>query len=286
MMHPSRPAALLAALVATGTAAQAETATVDGHAVYYEVHGDLASGETPVLLLHGGMMTIDLTFSELIPRLAEARPVIAVEQQGHGHTGDRNRPITLESMRADTLGVLDNLDVDEVHVVGFSMGGMLGLDLAVHDPERVASLTAISASANLDGMLPEIRAMNTDPSIEPSPDLAELMPSEADFAAMQAAFADNPSGPDAFNTVMAKLGQLITGDWGWSEAELAGIEAPVLILLGDRDFVLPEHAVGMAEAIPEAWLAILPDTTHMTIMTQTDRILPMIEARIASAEQG
>lgn len=283
---PVRVALASAALLAVGGAARAETATVDDHQVYYELHGDLGAGTAPVLLLHGGMMTIDLTFSELIPRLSESRPVIAVEQQGHGHTGDREGPITLESMRADTLRVLDHLGVSGAHVVGFSMGGMLGLELAVKAPERVASLTALSASANLEGMLPEIRAMNADPGFVPSPEVAALMPSEADFAAMQAAFADNPSGPEAFGTVMAKLGQLITGEWGWSDAELGGIQAPVLLALGDRDFVLPEHAVEMAATIPEAWLAILPDTTHMTIMTRTDLILPMIEARIASAEQN
>jgi pimeloyl-ACP methyl ester carboxylesterase len=232
-------------------------------------------------------MTIDLTFAALIPPLSETRAVIAVEQQGHGRTGDRETPITLESMRADTLGVLDHLGVDRVHVVGFSMGGMLGLDLAVHAPERVASLTAISASQNVDAMLPEIKAMNVDPAYQPSPEVAALMPSEDDFAAMHAAFAENnPSGPEAFGTVMEKLQALITGDWGWSDDELAGIAAPVLLVAGDRDFMPAEHVASMAATVPGARLAILPDTTHLDIMTRTDLLLPMIEARIPAVEEN
>jgi pimeloyl-ACP methyl ester carboxylesterase len=253
MIHDLSAAALAAALLVNGSGATAETVTVDGHEVAFEVHGALETPETPVLLLHGGMMTIDLTFAELIPPLCETRPVIAVEQQGHGRTGDRETPITLESMRADTVGVLDHLGVDRVHVVGFSMGGMIGLDLAAHARERVASLTAISASQNVDAMLPEIKAMNVGPAHRPSPEVAALMPSEEDFAAMQTAFAENnPSGPEAFGTVMEKLQTLITGDWGWNDDQLAGIAAPVLLVAGDRDFMPAEHVAPMAATVPGA----------------------------------
>lgn len=274
--------ALLAAALAWP--AHAEYATVDGHDIYYEAHGDPASGRTPVLLLHGGMTTIEISFSALLPRLAAKHPVIAIEQQGHGHTADREGPVTLASMRRDTLGVLDHLGVEKAHVVGFSLGGMLGLELAVNAPDRVASLTALSASANVDGMIPEIVKMNRDPEYRPSPEVAKILPTEADFEEMQAGFADNPSGPEGFQVMMGKLGRLIIGDWGWSDQQLSEIEAPVLIAIGDRDFTLPRHAVHMAETIPNARLAILPDTTHMAIVEQPELIVPMVEDLIASAE--
>lgn len=287
----NQPARLALASLATGlfaaalvAPARADFATVDGHDIYHETHGDPASGRTPVLLLHGGMNTIEMNFSDLIPRLAANHPVIAVEQQGHGRTGDCDAPVTLDTMRRDTLGVLDHLRVDKAHVVGFSMGGMLGLELAVNAPDRVASLSALSASADVEGMIPEIVKMNRDPDFQPSPEVAEILPSPEDFEAMQAGFADNPSGPEHFQVMMDKLGRLITSDWGWSDQQLSEIEAPVLIAIGDRDFILPEHAVQMAEIIPNARLAILPNTTHMTIAKQTRLILPMIEDLIASAE--
>lgn len=272
------------AVLALAAPVRADLTTVDGHEIYYETHGDPVSGRTPVLLLHGGMNTIDMNFSDFIPRLAEERLVIAVEQQGHGHTADRDAPVTLSSMRRDTLGVLDHLEVEKAHVVGFSMGGMLGLELAVNAPDRVASLSALSASANEKGMLPEIVQMNRDPDFQPSPEVAEILPTQEDFEAMQAGFADNPSGAENFQVMMGKLGRLITSGWGWSDSQLAGIDAPVLIAIGDRDFILPDHAVHLSQTIPGARLAILPNTTHMTITKQTELILPMIEDLIVSAE--
>lgn len=181
------------------------------------------------------------------------------------------------------MAVLDALNVDRVHVVGFSMGGMLALELGVHAPERIATLTAISATQNLEGMHPDIVAMNRDPSHKPAPEIAALMPTEQDFAEMQAGFADNPSGPDQFERTFSQLSTFITSDWGWSDEELASITAPTLLALGDTDFAPVEHAAGMAKLIRDAQLAVLPDTTHLTITRRPEWLVPMIEQRILSS---
>lgn len=263
--------------------AVAGTARVDGHDVYYESKGRLESGETPILLLHGGMCSIATNFGTMLPRLAEIRPVIAVEQQGHGHTADRDTPISLGSMLRDTLGVLDRLHVERVHAVGYSVGGMLALELAMLAPRRVASLTAISAGAGNRGMLPELVRMNRDPSHFPSRELQALLPDREAFAAMRAGFAVNPSGVDHFDVVKEKMTALMASDWGWSGNELRKLRVPVLILIADRDFVLPQHAVEMASTIPFTRLAILPGATHMNILERTDWIVPMIEQHIGDA---
>ena len=275
--------AVVASALAQAALANGDYAPVDGHEVYYEVYGDLASEEMPALLLHGGMMSIETTFADIIPALTPDRPVIAVDQQGHGRTGDREGGITLETMRADTIGVLDHLGVERAHVVGFSMGGMLGLELAVNAPERVASLTAISASQSNAGMLPELVKMNSDPGFQPSPEIAALLPSQDDFAVMAQGFAENPSGPEVFDTTMGKLNALVTSDWGWSDEEFAGISAPVLIALGENDFVPAEHALHMAQTIPDASLFVLSDTTHMNILMRPE-LVPMIKAHIDAVE--
>lgn len=270
------------ALLALSLPAAAETVSVDGHDVWYRVEGTISADTPPLLLLHGGMMSADLTWDALVPELGKDRAVILVDQQGHGRTPDREGAITLDSMRGDTLAVLDALKVQKAHVVGFSLGGMLGLDLAVHAPERVATLTAISASQNADGMLPEIVAMNRNPGTMPPPEVAALLPTPEDFKAMAAGFADNPSGPEVMGTTMVKLGTLIGSGWGWSNADLAGITVPVQLLIGDRDFVTPEHALHLSRTIPDAWLAVLPDSTHMTMLRHP--ALPGLIAHRMTAE--
>lgn len=250
--------------------------------IYYEVHGDLGSGETPFLVLHGGMGSIEGDFGDLLPLLADEAPVIGIEQQGHGHTGGRDEPVSLAAMRADTITVLDALEVTRVHAIGFSMGGMLAIELGVNAPERLETLIAISVSQNIDGMIPAIAEMNREPGSEPSPEALELMPTEEDFAKMQAGFAVNPDGPDQFQKTFGRLQTFMTSGWGWSDEELASIETPTLIVLGENDFVPVEHAARMSDVIG-AQFAVLPDTTHLSIMRRADWLAPLIENRIATA---
>lgn len=278
--------AVLAVLLAIAVPAGADTVTVGGHEVWYRAEGDPAAGPAPVLLLHGGMMNTDLTWSGLIPPLSQGRAVIGVDQQGHGHTADRKGPITLTTMRTDTLAVLDALNVEKAHVIGFSLGGMQGLDMAVNAPGRVASLTVISAGRNGDGFLPELALMNRDPGHTPSPELVPLLPSPKDFLEMRRSYEEqNPGGSGVMIPVMNKLGGLLNSGWGFGSDELAAIPVPVMIAIGDRDFILPGHAVDMAAAIPGAWLTVLPDTTHMTILKRPE--LPgLLLERIETAETG
>lgn len=248
-------------------AALAETATVDGHDIWYQVDGDLSGGATPILLLHGGMMNSQMMLDALAQPLAADHPIISIDQQGHGYTADYQGGMTLATMRADTLGVLDALQVTKAHVIGFSMGGMLGLELAANAPDRVASLTAISASQNKGGMLPELMQMNTEPGFQPSPEVAALLPSPEDFEVMAKGFAEqNPGGAEAMQVTLAETGALITSDWGWGDEALSAIDLPVQIVMGDKDFITRDHGVHLAGLIPDAWLGVLPDTTHMSIL--------------------
>src|ERR1700744_6307574 len=107
-------------------------APVNGLQLYYEIHG---SGR-PLVLLHGGLMTIDLNFGPLLAPLAASRPVIAVELQGHGHTADSDRALSLETLAADVVGLLDELEIAQADVFGFSLGGLVASALALSAPER------------------------------------------------------------------------------------------------------------------------------------------------------
>src|SRR5205823_1183854 len=107
-------------------------ADVDGVHMYYEIYGE----GSPLVLLHGGMLTIELNFATLIPTLAGSHTVIGVELQGHGRTADIDREITPAALARDVVGLLDHLGIDRAHVLGHSMGAGTALELAVSHPQR------------------------------------------------------------------------------------------------------------------------------------------------------
>jgi pimeloyl-ACP methyl ester carboxylesterase len=281
-------AAALASLVATEGYAMTSTtpgayAEIDGLKVYYELHGaPLSSGRAPFLLLPGGMMAIETSFAGgLLPALARLGPVIAMEQQGHGHTADRPGPASLERLVQDAAGLLAHLRVEKAHRVGHSLGGMTAMGVAIGHPDRAASLTAIGTTYTLDGMQPELVKMQTDPTHQPSAEIMPLLPTEADFAAWKGHYDKFAPHPEAFEEVLAKLNVML-GTWkGWTKDQLGRIAAPTLVAIGDNDFVRIDHAAEMARLIPGAQLAVLPGTTHMNIIHRVDWLVPMVAERIA-----
>ena len=123
-------------------------ADVNGVHMYYETYGD----GTPLVLLHGGMLNIDLNFAGLIPTLAKKHRVIGVEMQGHGRTADIDRPITPAALASDIVALLDHLDIDRAHVLGHSLGAGVAMELAVSYPDRVRSVVPISVSVRPEGL--------------------------------------------------------------------------------------------------------------------------------------
>jgi pimeloyl-ACP methyl ester carboxylesterase len=261
-------------------------ATIDDLPVYYELHGEALTGhKTPMVLLHGGLMTIETGFMEdLIPRFERTRPVIAIEQQGHGHTGDRGEPVTVRRMVEDTAGVLAHLDVKQADFFGHSLGGMIAMGLAIHHASLVRNVISVSSFYSLDGMLPELVKLQRDPTHQPSAELMQLLPTEADFAAMRQSFLRYAPDPAAWEPIVAKVNTMLSEWEGWTNAELQTVQAPVLVAIGDNDFTRIEHAAEMARLIPRAQLAVLPGTTHMSILKRGDWIIPMVEALEALAE--
>jgi pimeloyl-ACP methyl ester carboxylesterase len=243
-------------------------ADVNGLHMYYEIHGDEG---TPLVLLHGGVMTIDLTYADLIPTLAKKHRVIAVEFQAHGRTADIDRDMTYANLASDVVGLLDHLGIDRAHVLGHSMGGGTVLELAVHHGDRLLSAVPISASVRPDGSHPDL----ADPSTyETSP----IMPTAQDFADMAEAYARLSPHPDQFDALPMRTMKTVEGWTGWTDEQLAGITSPTLVVVGDNDFTLPAHAALMQQLIPGSQLAILPGTTHMQATRRADLLLPMLAA--------
>lgn len=243
-------------------------ADVNGLHMYYETHGE---GGTPLVLLHGGVMTIDLTYAELIPALAQRHRVIAVEFQAHGRTADIDRDMSYAALAGDVVALLDHLGVDRAHVMGHSMGGGTALELAVSHPDRLLSVVPISASVRPEGSHPDL----ADPSTYAT---STRMPTAQDFADMSEAYARLSPHPERFEQLPMRTMATVEGWTGWTDDQLAAITAPVLVVLGDHDFTTAAHGAVMQELIPGSQLAILPGTTHMQAPRRADLLLPMLAA--------
>jgi pimeloyl-ACP methyl ester carboxylesterase len=234
-------------------------APVNGLQLYYEVRG---SGR-PLVLLHGGLLTIDLNFGPLLEPLAASRRVIAVELQGHGHTADTGRPMTIEALAGDVVALLDHLDIAEADLFGFSLGGLVGYAVALGAPARVGKLIVASADAH------------RPPGRESVPLDDDRMPTPADFQAMRDAYETVAPDPAHFDEFAARESALVHEFPGWAD-DLRSLRAPTLLIFGDRDFSPLPDVAELFELLPNAQLAVLPGTTHVGIMRRPGGVFSLI----------
>jgi pimeloyl-ACP methyl ester carboxylesterase len=217
-------------------------APVNGLQLYYEIRG---SGR-PLVLLHGGLMTIDLNFGPLLEPLAASRQVIAVELQGHGHTADTGRPMTIEAL-----------------AFGFSLGGFVAYAVAFGAPTRVGKLIVASADAH------------RPPGRESAPLDDDRMPTPADFQAMRDAYDAVAPDPAHFDAFAARTSTMVHEFPGWSD-ELRSLRVPTLLLFGDRDFSPLPDVVETFTLLPNAQLAVLPGTTHVGVTQRPGEVFALI----------
>jgi pimeloyl-ACP methyl ester carboxylesterase len=246
-------------------------ADVNGLHLYYETYGSGA----PLVLLHGGMLTIDLNFASLIPTLAQTHTVIGVEMQGHGRTANIDREITYANLATDIVALLDHLGIERAAVLGHSMGGGVALELAVNHPDRVSAIVPISASVSKDGMHPDL----LDPSTF---ETSSIMPTAQDFADFKGAYERLSPHPEQFDAFLMSLSGMDSDFAGWTDEQLAGISCPVLIVQGDNDFTTVPHAGVMLAKIPNSTLAVIPATTHMQVTRRDTILLPVLEQFFAA----
>jgi pimeloyl-ACP methyl ester carboxylesterase len=255
-------------------------AEVNGLSMYYELHG---SGGTPLVLIHGAFSAIGTSFGELLPGLAKDRQVVAVELQGHGRTADIERAFGYDVWADDVAALLTQLDIDRADVFGYSFGAAVALEVCLRHPQRVRKLVLASLALTLDGLHPG------------------LMDGLADFTAEHLAgspFAEEyqriAPDPDGLPALVEKKKALDRGFQGWSTEQFQAIDAPMLLIAGDSDIVRPEHEVelfrllgggviGDLAGLPDSQLAILPGTTHVTLVHKADWVVPMVGQFLAGA---
>jgi pimeloyl-ACP methyl ester carboxylesterase len=219
-------------------------APVNGIRMYYEAHGRPEG--VPLVLLHGGGSTIGVTFGRALPALARRRRVIAVEEQGHGRTTDRDAPVAFETSADDVAALLRYLKVEQADLFGFSNGASVALQVALRHPGLVRKLVFASSMTRRDGARPE---------------LWDFM-ARADFANMPQALKDaflrvNPD-ERALRRMHDKDAARMRSFRDVPDDAVRSVRAPTLIVVGDRDIVRPEHAAELARLIPGARLLVLP----------------------------
>src|SRR5688572_8032248 len=134
---------------------------VNGMQLYYEESG---AGE-PLIVLHGAYMNIP-SMGSIIPRLAKTHRVYALEFQGHGRTTDIDRPITYQNLADDVAAFMDALRIPKADVLGYSVGAIAGLQLAIRHPAKVNKLVFASGGYDLRGWQPEFLAFIPHMTVE------------------------------------------------------------------------------------------------------------------------
>ena len=244
--------------------------------MYYEDHG---RGDPPLVLLHGGLSTIEVDFGRILPRLAEKRRVIAIEQQAHGHTADIDRPLSYEVMTADTVALVGQLGIEQADFFGYSVGSGIAFEIALRHPSLVRRIVAAGGVS----YRPEGMYGGTEDGI------GQLTPEMFEGTSFLESFRRVSPHPDAFAQTIARVAEMSAGWQGYTDDQVRAIGVPMLVIVGDSDIVRPEHVVelfrllgggvpGDLVGLPESQLAILPGTTHITLVEKADWLVSMTEA--------
>ena len=268
---------LLTTLLSGVVSGQQKTTTgyapVNGLKMYYEIHG---SGE-PVVMLHGAFMAISGDWNEFVNELAKTRKVIAVEMQGHGRTADINRDITYENLSDDVAALLDYLKIERADIVGYSLGAGTAMQCAIRHPEKVRKVVSISAPMRRDGWVKE--ANDFWPTF--TWEIFKGTPMETEYKRL------SPT-PDKFPDFVNHIKATALKPYDFGADKFKATKAPMFFIHGDADGVRLDHIAEMfrlkgggeihgdMQPRPASRLAILPDTTHVTLMNRMTTIVPMI----------
>ncbi|WP_025157827.1 alpha/beta fold hydrolase [Leifsonia aquatica] len=255
-----------------------------------DVYEEVAGSGDPVLLLHGGFCSLESLRAQSDALVADHR-VLAFERPGHGRSPDVEGEYSYERGLVEVVAYLDAHRLDRVDVVGYSDGAILGLMLALAQPERVRSLVAISANLDPSAFTHSDEAADAV-MLQPlglpahAPDVADSDAAEPDAAGPEPdtdADAErmqydrlSPDGPEHADIVLGKLFRLWTSEPRIDPATLAAVTARTLVMSGDRDTIRPDHSLLIASSIPGAQLAIVPGATHGLVAERPELIATLV----------
>ncbi|WNJ81584.1 alpha/beta hydrolase [Cedecea neteri] len=222
-------------------------ADINGIKLYY---GTLGHG-SPVILVHGGLANSDY-WGKQIPVLAKNHQVIIVDSRGHGRSTRNSQEYGYDLMTDDIVALMDHLKLKKADIVGWSDGGIIGIDMAIHHPERVNKVFSFAPNTKTSGV---------KSGVENDPVFGAYIKRAGDEYKK---LSKTPTEYDAF---VDQISHMWASQPNWSDADLQKIKTPILIVDGDHDeAIVREHLEYIAKTIPGAGLLILPNSSHFAFI--------------------
>ncbi|MBL8147721.1 MAG: alpha/beta hydrolase [Anaerolineae bacterium] len=216
--------------------------------MYYAQYGE--EGQ-PLILLHGGLGNADYFANQIQAFVNAGFQVFAFDSRGHGRSSVTDTPIGYALMASDVLAAMDALGIDKADLVGWSDGGIIGLDIAINHPERLNKLVAYGANYIPAGVNPAVG--------ESAVFNAYVEQALTDYALLNPA----PENMDAF---LANISNMWATEPNFSEEQMRGITVPTLILDGwQEEAIFPQHDFDMAALIPNGELTLMPGVGHFAM---------------------
>lgn len=230
--------------IATDRSGQAE---VNGISIHYAIYGQ----GPPVIFLHGGLANADYWGGQVLP-VAAHHTVILMDSRGHGRSTRDARPYGYDLMADDVVALMDRLKVAKADIVGWSDGGIIGIDLAMRHRDRVGKVFAFAANTVTSGV---------KDGVEKNPTFAAFIKRAGqEYQAYSAT-------PGEYGAFVDQISKMWAEQPNWSDAQLRAIDTPILVVDGDHDEAIKrEHTEYIAATIPHAGLLILPNTSHFAFL--------------------
>lgn len=241
----------------------------DGSEINFEQYGGSDTTKPYLLLLPGLLGAISNQWRPFLKPLSESYRLLLVDLRGHGRSQNKAPTLDINQMIGDLTGLLDQLNIDRLHITGYSLGGYLGLMLALNQPRRVASLLM---HATKFYWTPEAAAkmrQQLDPDV-----MAQKVPTYADQLVQE-------HGGRQWRTLVRQAAELTTSlvEKGIPERQLNSVQLPVLVSVGDRDELVPlPEAFRLSRTLSQGGLLVLPNTHHPLQTVRLVPLLPMMRA--------
>jgi pimeloyl-ACP methyl ester carboxylesterase len=230
--------------IATNRTGQAK---VNGISIHYAIYGH----GSPAIFLHGGLANTDYWGAQ-VRAVAAHHTVILMDSRGHGRSTRDARPYGYDLMADDVVALMDNLKIAKADIVGWSDGGILGIDLAIRYKDRVGKVFAFAANTQTSGV---------KDGVENNPTFSAYIKRAG------REYETHSATPKEYDSFVNQISKMWAEQPNWSDAQLKAIDAPILVVDGDHDEAIKrEHTEYIAATIPHAGLLILPNTSHFAFL--------------------